>query len=304
MIDGNNPLVSIVILTYNRKEELRNTLNKSIDQNYKNIEIIVVDNNSIDGTCVMISKEFPNVIYIKLEKNIGAPGYNYGFNSATGEYILVLDDDSYPDKNTIMAGLEYFNNNKLGIIAYNIFNTRCNISETANFNSKPYLFIGCGALLSKKALANVGNYNNLYFLYNNELDLSARFYDAGYNILYLDNVFVYHNQSPLMRDENNQKNPNTTSQKYYYNFLNFMIFLYQNFSIKYVLVYSPKWIFNRFLVAVKASYYIWFLRAIGKFIKLLPKILKQRRTLTKQTQKFYNNGNVPIFDRDFFLSKD
>ncbi len=46
----NNPLVTVNILSYNRRDELRNTLNKVFEQDYKNIEVIVVDNSSSDGS--------------------------------------------------------------------------------------------------------------------------------------------------------------------------------------------------------------------------------------------------------------
>jgi len=65
------PLVTVNILSYNRKDELRFTLTKVYEQDYKNIEVIVVDNASSDGTLEMVEEEFPNVKLIKLDKNIG-----------------------------------------------------------------------------------------------------------------------------------------------------------------------------------------------------------------------------------------
>lgn len=52
------PLVTVNILSFNRKDELRNTLTKVYDQDYKNIEIIVVDNASGDGSSEMVKKNF------------------------------------------------------------------------------------------------------------------------------------------------------------------------------------------------------------------------------------------------------
>ena len=56
-----NPLVTINILSFNRKDELRNTLAKVYEQGYKNIEVIVVDNASNDGSPEMVTREFPDV---------------------------------------------------------------------------------------------------------------------------------------------------------------------------------------------------------------------------------------------------
>ncbi len=90
-----NPLVTVNILSFNRREELRNTLTKVFEQDYKNIEIIVVDNASSDGSSEMVKNEFPDVQLIQLEENIGIAGWNEGFKAAKGVYVLVLDDDSY-----------------------------------------------------------------------------------------------------------------------------------------------------------------------------------------------------------------
>ena len=51
-----HPLVTVNILSYNRKDELRNTLTKVFEQDYKNIEVIVVDNASTDGSGEMVKK--------------------------------------------------------------------------------------------------------------------------------------------------------------------------------------------------------------------------------------------------------
>ena len=142
----NDPLVTVNILSFNRKDELRNTLSKVFEQDYKHIEVIVVDNASSDGSPEMVEKEFPAVNLIRLNKNIGIAGWNEGFRIAKGEYVLVLDDDSYPDRNTISNGIKSFNNSgQLGIIAFNIYNNRLQNYETIDFQTRPRFFVGCGA---------------------------------------------------------------------------------------------------------------------------------------------------------------
>ena len=97
----NEPLVTVNILSFNRKDDLRLTLQKVFEQDYQNIEVVVVDNASTDGTLEMVKNEFSSIQLIQLQKNIGIAGWNEGFKIARGEFILVLDDDSYPDKNSI-----------------------------------------------------------------------------------------------------------------------------------------------------------------------------------------------------------
>ncbi len=80
MIKG---LVSIIILTYNRKELLRESLEYINISTYKNIEIIIIDNASIDGTADFLKN--CNYNFIRLDKNIGVEGWNKGIESANGE---------------------------------------------------------------------------------------------------------------------------------------------------------------------------------------------------------------------------
>jgi len=112
--------VSIVMLSYNRKKDVAEGVEALLNQDYKNIEIIVADNGSTDGTAEMIRDKYNDKIQlIALEKNIGIAAYNMGFDRATGEYIVILDDDSFPVKNAITRMVEEFEkNDKLGVAAF------------------------------------------------------------------------------------------------------------------------------------------------------------------------------------------
>jgi len=93
----NNKLVSIVIITHNRSELLKNAIQSALAQTYKNIEIIVVDDYSQDNTTFIMQKfqkEYAQIKYIKLEKQSGANvARNKGITLAKGYYITGLDDD-------------------------------------------------------------------------------------------------------------------------------------------------------------------------------------------------------------------
>ena len=83
------PKVSIVVLNWNGKLYLKDCLDSLQKVIYKNLEIIVVDNASIDGSVEFIRKNFPKVKIIKNKKNYGfAKGNNIGFKASKGEYVL------------------------------------------------------------------------------------------------------------------------------------------------------------------------------------------------------------------------
>jgi len=116
-------LVSIVMLSFNRKNDVQEGLQELLKQNYKNMEIIVVDNGSTDGTPGMVKNKFPEVTLITLKENLGVAAYNKGFQQAQGKYIVILDDDSFPGSNAIPRMVEEFEKNeKLGVVAFDVRN--------------------------------------------------------------------------------------------------------------------------------------------------------------------------------------
>ncbi len=296
----NNPLVTVNILSFNRKDELRFTLTKVFEQDYKNIEVIVVDNASSDGTREMVKSEFPNVVLIELEKNIGIAGWNRGFEIAKGEYVLVLDDDSYPEKDAIDAGVKtILQDEKIGIVAYHIYNLRLKEYEKIGFNNNiPLMFIGCGALIKRKLINQIGGYNEKIFIYNHEQDFSMRCYNSGSRIFFLENHYVFHIQSKLRPEE--KINPFQTKFRYEHFYYTISVFIIQNFDFNRSSIYLLKWILNRLIVAISYLYIISFFKITFKLVTNFDKLIKTKNKMRFETQKLYQFGNHPLIDRDFF----
>lgn len=105
--------VSVVIVNYNVKDLILTSL-KTLYQFHtsENLEVIVVDNNSADGSCEAIKKEFPQVILLENNFNAGFPkGNNQGFELATGEFIFMLNPDTEFKENSIEIMRDYLENN-------------------------------------------------------------------------------------------------------------------------------------------------------------------------------------------------
>ncbi len=296
------PLVTVNILSYNRKNDLRNTLFKVFEQDYKNIEVIVVDNSSTDGSSEMVKQEFPLVHLIKLYKNIGIAGWNEGFKIAKGEYVLVLDDDSYPENGTILNGINEFNKNQnLAVVAFGVYNTKLKVYETKDFLNPPFFFNGCGAVFRKSIFDITGYFNEMIFIYYHEFDFSAVVYDNGYDIMYIDDALIVHNQSKLSRGyQKNEDNPFKSAYHFYHYFISLSIILIQKFSLYYIVLYLPKWFLNRLIVCLFNNYYKEYFKAIAYLFRYSVKILSKRKVLKKNVQKFYRYGNEALIDRTYF----
>jgi len=115
------PLVTVNILTWNRKADLERLLVALMKQSYANLEIIVVDNASTDGTSEMVESKFPDVRLFRLSENNGVGSWNTGFENANGEYTLVLDDDCFPEEGAIRKMVDKFRQEPdIGLIAFRI----------------------------------------------------------------------------------------------------------------------------------------------------------------------------------------
>ncbi|MEM3374835.1 MAG: glycosyltransferase family 2 protein [Candidatus Woesearchaeota archaeon] len=114
----NDPLVSVVIPTYNRKEMLIRLIKSIKKSTYKNLEIIVVDDASTDGTYEEIKRKFPDVKIVRNEKNLMvSASRNIGIKFSKGDYIFLIDSDNIVDKDTIKILVETFKiYNNVGIV--------------------------------------------------------------------------------------------------------------------------------------------------------------------------------------------
>lgn len=209
MQDKNGILVSIIIVTWNRKEDLNKTLLKLKSLPAKKVEIIVVDNNSNDGTSDLVKNAFSDVKLVVLSKNVGhAIGINEGFKIAKGKYLLLLDDDSYIKEKDLedMVG-KFESEPNLGVLAFNIIDLRSMKSQWQNLNlsivkpnsdgSYPFFtFLGCGAGLKKEAFVKAGFFKRDFFMSEEEIELTTRMLIEGYDARYYPHFYVYHEVSP------------------------------------------------------------------------------------------------------------
>ena len=201
--------VSVIVLSWNRKVDIKETLINLKEQTVKPVEVIVVDQGSDDGTLDMLEKDFLYVKLIKLHRNFGVPGgRNVGAANAKGNILLFLDNDANLAPNAIELTIQKFKNNPmLGALGYKIVNAFTNDldysswpyqkSKLKNVNEpfETYTFCGCGHAIPKKVFEEVGYYwDDLFFSWE-ESELSIKILDKGYKILYDPSIKVYHRLS-------------------------------------------------------------------------------------------------------------
>lgn len=187
-----HPLVSISIPTCNRADlYFRQALASALNQTYPNIEIIVADNCSSDGTGELVeSLKDPRIRYTRHSANIGANNnFNFCLNQARGDYFLLLHDDDLIDETFTEACMNALSDDSNpGIIRTgtriidkdgSVLNEVPNTTKSNGFvelmfawlNDETSLFM-CSTLFNRKTLLDIGGFNSKTNLYQ---DVVAEF---------------------------------------------------------------------------------------------------------------------------------
>ena len=119
-----SPLITTIIPAYNVEEYVINAIQSVLDQSYKNVELIIVNDGSTDNTEQIIKENYPSINLIT-QKNKGLSGArNTGIENSKGEYIAFLDaDDQWlPDK--LEKQVEFaLKHNNVSVFSTNVYNT-------------------------------------------------------------------------------------------------------------------------------------------------------------------------------------
>lgn len=137
---ANNPVVSIILLSYNGEKYIKGCLDSVLGQTYSNLEVLVIDNGSTDTT-----KDFlknisgrPNLKIIFNKQNAGfAKGHNQGIKESKGDFVLCLNQDVFLDKDFICQAVKIFKkNNRIGAIQGKLL--RWNTADSNPAQAKDY----------------------------------------------------------------------------------------------------------------------------------------------------------------------
>jgi len=196
--------LSIVILTYNRKDKVSRCIDSCLESNINcKYEIIVIDNHSTDGTKKIIeSKYLKRIKYYYMDDNLGVPqGRNEGFIRTKGEFVLFLDDDIYfKDHNDIDKLLETkMVNDKAAIITTKIFDVIENElipvleSKEKNEGNLVNVLSFHGAIhIIKKIDFKDGLYDSKVKFGCEDLLLSMQVVDRGFRVVCDNSIMIMH----------------------------------------------------------------------------------------------------------------
>lgn len=224
------PQLTICIVNWNSGILLENCVN-SIYKYFDDIEIIIFDNASTDNSISLIEKNFftkHRLKIIKSNKNLGfGKACNLCAKESTSRFLLFLNPDTVVNYNSIVTPLNYLNDHKeIGVVSImlkdmnnhvarscarfptlvSFLNYSTGLSQLSNKLFKSFHMhdwnhlnstyvdhvIGAFYLIKKDVFNEVRGFDEDYFLYFEDLDLSKKVKNSGYKIYYISTVFAYH----------------------------------------------------------------------------------------------------------------
>jgi glycosyltransferase involved in cell wall biosynthesis len=201
------PQATVVITTRNRKEDLRRAIQSCLGQD-TDIEVLVFDDASTDGTSEMVQRDFPKVRLITIKKRSGLIVLrSRGFWEAQTPIVFSIDDDArFTDPSTVREALKAFTEDAtLGALAlrYTEPNRTARQGYMREVPSGTQLrnYIGCAHAIRVDVAKKLGGYREYLVHQGEERDLSIRMLHAGYSVRYLNSPPIVHEPSPI-RDHN------------------------------------------------------------------------------------------------------
>lgn len=243
--------LSVIIVSFNVCILLRQCLRSVIKaSNNIDCEIFVVDNNSTDDSCAIVKQEFPEVILIRNNVNAGfSVANNQAINKAKGQFVLLLNPDTLVEENTFTKCINFMNQHPdagaLGVRMVNgngeflpeskrslptlptaffkafglstlfrgsRFFNRYHLPYIGSFEtSKIEVISGAFMFVRREALGKTGLLDEDFFIYGEDIDLSYRLLQAGYNNYYFPGTQITH-----FKGKSTSRN-NFNDIRYFYN---------------------------------------------------------------------------------------
>ena len=250
------PLVSIVVICWNNKRYLEDCLSSVLSQTYPNIEVVLTDNASSDGSTEYVRQNFPAVKVIQNERNLGfAEGNNVAMKQAKGKYIVTLNPDTKVDKMWIeelvkvaekdkrigsCASKVLFLNNpkRIDSVGELILRTGDAMGkgfysiDRGQYDEQEEIFgVTAGAgFYKKRMLDEIGLFDKDLFTWYEDVDLMWRMRLTGWKCIYVPSAIVYHHHSGTVDDLN--------PMKIYYLHRNRLYVIFKNYSLRLLKKFS------------------------------------------------------------------
>ncbi len=258
-----NPEVGIVLLNWNQEADTSQCINSLKNIHYDNYKIFVVDNNSTDGSYEKLMVDFSEISFIRNSENMGfAGGMNSGISEvlkSEAQYILIMNTDTVVSpqmigklveclKNDSNAGIagpcvySYYSPKELVFAGADVkllfakIKHRTKIKDAEISADSDYM-TGCCMMFKRKLIEELNGFDPEYFILCEDLDLSIRAKNSGYNILCNPQAVIWHKESTKI----------TSNLTFYFWFRNILYLLKKHTGLPVFVIAFFKLLFGNLL---------------------------------------------------------
>lgn len=263
-----NPLISVAILTWNRRNHLAKAIDSVRNQSYRPVEIVVVDSASTDGTSEFIHSHYPEVKYIRLHRNLGCPeGRNVALANCTGDIIYSLDDDGWLASDTLQVCADRFGKfPRVGVVGCNIL-APGESHTSSRRDALHHNFSGGAAAMRREVLERAGYYPSDFYRQAEEGDLALRVFEQGYEVLRCHQAVMYHERSAINRND---------KLFLYYNVRNELYTVIRRYPWQYVIPAATQKVMTWNLLGLKRMAMHYTCAGVISAMFSLPRLLRER----------------------------
>jgi len=297
---NNNLLVSIIVINYNGVKYLKGCFESLYAGSYKNIEIIFVDNGSIDASVEFVRSNYSEIKIIENGNNLGLSlASNKGASFAKGDYLLFYNNDTIADKEMIsnlVKRCEY--DRGVGIcgcrtLTYDGKQTinagvSCDIFGFP-FQGKKVFYVDAAIFMRKSVFDEIGGFDTGMFLYGEDRDICWRTWLYGYKVVVENAAFFLHDSFCVTQ---NIRDYRSTIKKRYLGEFNAIRSISKNYSLGFILLVFPLFLI---LNLAEITLFLFLLRfdiVRGVYIKAHLENIKNWQTLISLRQKVQKQRKI------------
>ena len=200
------PKVSIVCVSYNRRELLLECLRSCVTQQHQELEIVALINGSEDGSAAAVGEEFPQVRILETHRNLGFfPALNIAIANTGGDYLMMMDDDAYfLNSNAITTLVGALRDDpSLGAVTCNLEGPSETPVETDRYIS---VFTTGFTMVPRKVFTEwVGYFPDLFFRSAGETYVCTTLWEMGKTVKRVRDVRMYHERAMHGRSDRDWK---------------------------------------------------------------------------------------------------
>jgi len=197
-------MVSIIIVNWNGKKWLAGCLEAVFNQSYRDIEVIVVDNNSSDDSLDFIRANYPQIKVVENSSNLGfGRANNIGVKKSAGNTLFFLNNDTLMEGNLIEDLLQEKLAKSANIVGPKILDYEKNdiyqsrkisidCTGYLGWGKRTFFVEGCALMIDKTDFLKLGGFDEKYFMYSEDIDLCWRAWLCGMKVEICDSVSLIH----------------------------------------------------------------------------------------------------------------